>query len=1394
MSGFVDTYILEANRNRSLSLNTNLKNSEWVNEISDGLKLDIGDEISVHSAYISDLGAEDSTIEFKNVVIQDEQQFVITEKTDTYFEPEDFESIANSTLEPRFWNRKPRNSKNQTITKTIKNIRDNEANIVINYYKNGNGEYLQSLPFYFTPGLGNNAAINPNAWKLVRTNKTTAECVGQEPVGSGLAVFPDTSKLLINDYAIQSNPAADPITRSSGILIQDGARYMIFAKPFVSYNYVKQDIVEEVVDGVTYQIDKSGPVYRDLFGYTGKYERVRDLLQMKIPTGFNSPSEVSSVLTDELQKQSKLTPQQYNYISGNKMGRWEIKNGLGNTGVSFNETSTNRLFNSGTYNDTNNESAQSFYNYNFEEVEVLLYSEPDKIRNYMSAFQYIGIKRPTVYEEGLKLKDRINDEMTEAKYPQLPRQNVGDVDTEYWYLKTPAGSLTNQTLVTLYPNGDTFRYPNIMANPSVKDDYYMRDNLNPLFTNFLQENPFLNWNETIPATPQNITTYTNSGNSPVGTIQLRIPIDPLLPIFTDYDLTIDDLTITVPSAFQHLTPLVSKIIKIDRVDGNNTIDEGGDYMLITIDGVVSIEIPDTTPVTIQRFVNGNYQPNPYVVINTGMEWTLDNLKQLRKLFKEQKRHPELFDLQSGTTSQFRTNYEGHKDIYNGETINMNTHRLLHMQTDTNEVIPKEQGVNPTLTANTLPADQQLYNTTSNGREASKPYDPENNKFTGYVNTSFGYDNVPSIFSHYGTNYNTVNTKDKDFASLPLFVKYWEEYADDDKWDKMTQQEFDKKIYPNGKNVPYKCSPETLKEKVGQHLWGGFAIRNPSSCQLVPINRRFENFAGTVDNNFSLFKSYENNKYFREVDFSTNENIDEEWQATYTNSIYDTISFIVQLPYLGYSSNFNPDDWGTDVPQYTKKYTIYTSVNDVGQYDPAIFPPIQKQILSPFFIDWWQDVLSQNIGIYPAPNPINLDYKTRRIGFDGHATGYGNAFINLYNGLHGSVGLSYAGEYEVGTSADTLIYRNETEITVDSSVIIGDTTQSITNTVIGSDDPEFAFDTTTSRFSFAGLHTPERITAKYNATLIAANQNQDDPTHPPTSGVVPIPDNLGKPCFRINKVFDFRNFCPSITPYYEALPLQPIGSDEKIMIPYNNPYVKRGEIIDSTSGIFLEQFGIDEKNWDSSFWGICGFTYGDLNIDNTGNINERITTGQLNDINLLTTNQNVENNDIGELFGPLTGVANNHNSVGFPVVLNFDPAHNYKVSVFAPIEIVSETARIEATNLPSKTLRPYYTIRSDIIDKDHFNGDRKSIMPVVSVIQKNEQYGDFFYGTSQLTFTNTFPRTITTVKTQICDPNGELANISPNSAVMYRIQKQNNASLDIVDQVLKKNKSASMLPK
>ena len=131
-----------------------------------------------------------------------------------------------------------------------------------------------------------------------------------------------------------------------------------------------------------------------------------------------------------------------------------------------------------------------------------------------------------------------------------------------------------------------------------------------------------------------------------------------------------------------------------------------------------------------------------------------------------------------------------------------------------------------------------------------------------------------------------------------------------------------------------------------------------------------------------------------------------------------------------------------------------------------------------------------------------------------------------------------------------------------------------------------------------------------------------------------------------------------------------------------------------------------------------------------------------------------------------------------------------LQTYAPVEIEGDSAKIEATDLPTKTLRPYFTIRSDIITDSYFTGGQNepSVMPVIAVLQKNQQYGDFFYGSSDIEFTNTYPRTITQITTQICDPSGQPSKLSPNSAVMYKIVKQNNVNLNVVADVLKANKN------
>jgi hypothetical protein len=1367
MSGYVDTIILEANRQNSQQVGEAQSNAEWTNEVSSGVKLNVGDKISVHSAFVSDLGAEDSTIEFKGAVIQEEQIFNITNTIPI--------PLPDDILSGYFYDgdSERRDYAGETITETtkiIKNVKDNQANIILSYYTSLNGEYIQTLPLRYTLGTDNNAT----AWTTIRGN-TTQTLVNL--LNNGLPLAQDRSKLLYADYCrlgITGNATSVPAIQPH----QDGSRCMLFGRPKVNYVTIPSDI--QTIEGIKY--DMGVNKYRDLYGYTVKLIKIRDLLQLEVPLGFNSPSEIGSVITDQLQKNTEIKNNGIKFVN-----TFWGQNCVMPYGGSSNQTATNKLFNCAAYRDTNLGPANQWYG----TIGASHYpgTQHNLVKMYEAGFQYIGIKRPELYISGLELRDAILPQMTTLTNPQtIAPSMTGFVDTIDFFQKTPPGSFTNQLPIfhiPSYPNVDTIRYPNVVNIPSVVDDSWHRDNLNPLFTNFLEENPFGLWTENNGnPSPQPIT-YNTATLTGVGFPEFSVLMETTKPIFTDYELTLYDITIECPTH-----PLVAdsggSVCKITSII-NRPDFAGGAFFLVTFDGTTSVQIPTNTPVTITRYVNRTQiLPTPYTVINTSMEWTLDNLKKIFKFFKAQERTPELMTLNTVSTDSFyytnNTNFI--QNYYNGELITPDTHRLFHLQGHQNEATPKEMGLPSLVGSTSVPT---FFSPTSNAFQATAPD-------ADFVSTSFGYDNILSSFSDKGAANGTINTSDKDFSSFPFFVKYFKDIADSQDWENMTQEEFDGKVYPNGKNVPYRCSPETLAEDVGKNLWGGFAIRNPSSCQFVPKvassgaytgKRVFTGYTGTVNDNMEVIKSYENNRFLKEVDFTPNTNLDPDWKETYTDSVYDCISFVCQIPYAN-------DAADSVLPSMLRKQNIYTQVNGYGIYDPNSTPVI-KQINTPYYIDWWEDVLSKDVGDYPTPERIELRTRTRRFGYDTHPTAYGNLFTGLYNGIMGNNGTSPLSEYEV--AVDEKFYNNNSRTGGsfnDNTPAPADYAQAnpsyvgeyITDVYIGASAPEFAFDTTTSRFSFSGLHTPEKITAKYNATLIMANQGKTDAGVLQT-GPVPVPDNLGKDCYRINKVFDMRNFCPSITPYYDAIPLQLTGTAAPQMFAYNNPYVKQGNIIDSHSGIFLDQFGIDEKNWNRSFWGICGFSYNDLNTNESkGSINERIISGQLNDISLITTNQDAENSSQDEWFGPLTGVANHKPCLPFPTLAKFNTVRfTSKYPLLAPVEVESISARIEATNLPTKTLRPYFTIRSDIITDDKFHGHDKAVMPVLEVLQKQGQYGDFFYGEGTTQFTNTYPRTITSIKTQICDPSGKLATISANSAVMYKIQKQNNANLNVAEEVL-----------
>jgi len=62
---YVDTTLIECNRKSSPQYlgGNDTEPYHWTNKCGDGITLDIGDKISVHSSYISEIGNESSTIE-----------------------------------------------------------------------------------------------------------------------------------------------------------------------------------------------------------------------------------------------------------------------------------------------------------------------------------------------------------------------------------------------------------------------------------------------------------------------------------------------------------------------------------------------------------------------------------------------------------------------------------------------------------------------------------------------------------------------------------------------------------------------------------------------------------------------------------------------------------------------------------------------------------------------------------------------------------------------------------------------------------------------------------------------------------------------------------------------------------------------------------------------------------------------------------------------------------------------------------------------------------------------------------------------------------------------------------------------------------------------------------
>jgi hypothetical protein len=233
-----------------------------------------------------------------------------------------------------------------------------------------------------------------------------------------------------------------------------------------------------------------------------------------------------------------------------------------------------------------------------------------------------------------------------------------------------------------------------------------------------------------------------------------------------------------------------------------------------------------------------------------------------------------------------------------------------------------------------------------------------------------------------------------------------------------------------------------------------------------------------------------------------------------------------------------------------------------------------------------------------------------------------------------------------------------------------------------------------------------------------------------------------------------------------------------------------------TGIFIEDFGVPENLWSNSLWGILGFSYKQFHTESSNRLT-RIQNGNANELSLLTTNSEVFEGDTKIYSTNWAGIPMYNNMITTPVnIISYNPdatpvAVNHWTQVFPEIIHKTQSIRIIAENLPTRMIRGYYTVRSNILEGNPFIGGKmnNTTMPIIGIVDKINGDGDFYFGSeSSLQFTITKPLRLASLSISIHDPDGSYARTSDQSSILFKVEKTLTTTFNIAQQMLEENKN------
>ena len=294
MSDYTDTILLECNRKQSPEYLSKIEAgnpAHWTNNVGSGIKLDIGDQISVHSAYMSAIGNESATIEIKGQDARDNlgrgQLFNMSDTTRT--------KTTNACLlgDMIF---------EYTPIEVTKQITDNEIHLTHSYYKTTNGEFYYTLPRSAAWDLDIGYRSTEQIWNAYQ--KTSNGLVGIPPYYYATDYTLENIYRGANGGQIPNASLYTDVQTTTNGINNDGSRFTLFVKDYNGNSYANSSLVG----------------HRDpaLFNYNW-YKRT---YTYNIQEGFNSPANVAQSFTDQFNNVREIdTFQQVNTDGSDRENR-----------------------------------------------------------------------------------------------------------------------------------------------------------------------------------------------------------------------------------------------------------------------------------------------------------------------------------------------------------------------------------------------------------------------------------------------------------------------------------------------------------------------------------------------------------------------------------------------------------------------------------------------------------------------------------------------------------------------------------------------------------------------------------------------------------------------------------------------------------------------------------------------------------------------------------------------------------------------------------------------------------------------------------------------------------------------------------------------------------------